>query len=107
MEIPAMALDGVVPTLSPLLILCLVLMMAGAFMLALALLVRNYRLVTKERLNPFSAADLQRAGDPTVSTRAADSLPFHRSLYGRLATGLFGLGAAGTAIMLSVALFAG
>lgn len=107
MQAPALAVGGSVPLVSPLMALFLVLAVAGAMMLVAALLLRNLRLMTRHRLNLFSPADMQRAADPTLSTRSAGAVPFWRSPYARIALGLLVIGLSGLAILLIVHLFFG
>ncbi len=105
MEVPAMAVNGMVPTLSPPLVLFLVMTVCGTVMLVAAMLVRNFRLVFEKRLSPFNPLDLQRAGDPSFSTRPAGSRPFSQTAYARLAAFLVGVGAGGVVIERLWALF--
>ena len=107
MEVPSMAVGGVAPTLSPLLVFFLVMAVAGAFLLVVALLLRNFRLVTQHGLNPFRLADIQRVANSAISTRPAGAPPFHRSTYGRVALALITVGGTGVIVMLLVGLFAG
>lgn len=107
MEVPSMAIGGSAPTLSPLLVVFLVMAAAGAFLSIAALLLHNLRLVTQHGLNPFSLADIQRVANTAISTRRAGSPPFHRSTYGRVALTLLTVGAAGVIVMLLLALFGG
>ena len=102
-----MAVNGITPVLHPLLVVLVFLALAGAALLLAALLRRNLLLVTKKGLNPFSFRDAQRAADPTFSTRSAGALPFHQSLYGRIALGLLAIGVTGITIMVLADLFGG
>ncbi|ODT75578.1 MAG: hypothetical protein ABS76_33740 [Pelagibacterium sp. SCN 64-44] len=106
MEVPAMAVGGVTPVLPPLMIVFLLMAVAGAFLLLSALTLRNFRLVTRHGLNPFRAADFQKAADPSFSTRPAGAPPFTQTAYARIAFGLLGLGATGLIVMLLWGLFA-
>lgn len=105
MEVPAMAVNGVVPTLSPLLILCVLMAVAGAVMLIAALLLRNLRLVTQKKLNPFKVEDWQHAGNPGFSTRPAGAAPFFATTYARVAIALLTIGLSGVVVMGLWALF--
>lgn len=95
MEVPALAVDGVTPTLPPMLVLFLVMAAAGGFMLAAALLWRNVRLVTRKRLNPLSLGDLYKAADPAFSTREPGARPFSDTLYAQIAFALLVMGGLG------------
>ena len=105
MEAPAMAIGGVVPVLNPALIGFVLMALSGGFLLVLALLRRNLALVTRHGINPFRLADIQRAADSSLSTRAA-AAPFHRTLYGRIALALLAAGLCGLAVTVLVELFA-
>ncbi len=102
-----MAVYGVVPVLSPVLIAFMIMAVAGAFLLLLALLRRNLLLVSRQGLNPFSLRDAQRAGDAGLSTRPVGGPPFHHTRYARIAIGLLTLGSAGIIVMLLLDLFTG
>ncbi|GEM_PF-1357656 len=95
MEVPALAVSGVTPVLSPLLVLFLITVALGGFMFAAALIWRNVLLVTRGRLNPLRITDLGKAADPGFSTRAAGAKPFINTLYARLAFIMLILGGAG------------
>ncbi len=95
MDIPAMAVGGVTPVLPPLLIVFLILAAAGAVMLVMALMLRNFRLVTQGGLNPLNPADLQKAADPSVSTRPAGAVRFAQTIYARVAFALLVAGGVG------------
>ncbi len=107
MEVPSMAVGGVVPTLSPLLLFFILIAVAGGLMLGAALMLRNLRLMRSGRLNPFNPAHLQIAADPTVTTRPPGAPKFSRSTYGRTAIGLLMVGGSGVVLMLLAQLFAG
>lgn len=107
MEVPAMAINGHVPVVSPILIGFILITVAGGVMLIAALLRRNFLLVIEKRLNPFNAADLMKAGDPSFSTRKAGSGPFIQTRYARTAIWLLATGSVGTITMLLWQLFAG
>jgi hypothetical protein len=95
MEVPAMAVGGVAPVLPPLLILCLIMTAMGGFLLAAALIWRNVLLVTTKGLNPLRMADVQKAADPSFSTRPAGAKPFSDTLYARIAFALLVIGGLG------------
>lgn len=105
MEVPAMAINGVAPTLSPVFVVFLVVAIAGAFMLVAALLLRNVLLVTRKKLNPVNAADWQHAGNPGFSTRPAGAKPFFETTYARAAVALLATGTIGMVVMGLWALF--
>jgi len=107
MEVPALAINGVTPVLSPILLLFLGIALAGASMLIASLLKRNLLLVTQKRLSPTRADDLQKAGDPTFYTRPAGTPRFFETGYARLAVGLVSVGSTGVMAMLLWALFSG
>src|SRR5690606_27636378 len=102
-----MAVNGVVPVVSPLLLVFLLLAVAGAAMLVCALLVRNLRLITRQRLNPFSAEGLQKAGNRQLSTRPTGAPPFFATPYARIATALVTIGASGTVFFVLWQMFTG
>jgi hypothetical protein len=107
MEVPALAINGNVPVVSPVLIGFVLITLAGGAMLIAALLKRNFLLVADKRLNPFRPSDLIKAGDPSFSMRKPGALPFNRTRYARTAIGLLAVGSVGTTAMLLWQLFVG
>lgn len=102
-----MAVGGVVPVLPPLLVLFLVMAALGGLLLAAALIRRNLLLVTRQRLNPFRAQDLQKAADPGFSTRSEGTGLFFDTTYARVALALLVGGGLGIVAMGLWGLFAG
>ncbi len=95
MEVPALAVGGVTPVLSPLLVLFMIMVALGGFMFAAALIWRNVLLVTRRRLNPLRITDLGKAADPRFSARDTGAKPFISTLYARLAFIMLVMGGAG------------
>lgn len=107
MELPAMAVNGVVPVVSPWLVGSVALLVLGLFLALLVLMRRNWRLVVTHGLNPFSIADAQRAANPALSTLRPGEKPFAASGFGRFSLTCIGLGMAGSIVTGLWALFAG
>lgn len=107
MEVPALAVSGTTPVVPPLVLAFAVLAVCGLMLLLLALMKRNLRLVFRHGLNPFRLSSLHRGMDLTLPRLQPGERPFMKTISGRFALGLVGLGVGGLVVTTLVRLFAG